>query len=316
MKAIILIFTSLLLTSNAQARVNSIWGVNIGNGGQIMSCPSGNWTFDLYEGRARGYSYPSINRDPLSYAVGLGAKVDAAIPERLRGVAARVSWVQRAMFFNKPGEILQFTGDTSETLKVEDGCTLIQTVVFRSSSDIEVSYDGWNSINSTNQAALYLHEAIYWYLRAGGVEGDSRRTRAAVSYLMAGKKLEVVDAAPVGSLGPIQHCHSERATEGAWQSEFYAYWDSKQRPTFQFISAGGYRMLTKTILNGTDVGDTNRPVIDRKGDSRKIVGALKSKLDSEAALSLRWGRSQILLTGKIQDEAVIKDQIVCEDYRP
>jgi hypothetical protein len=290
-----------------------------------MKCPANDgWkleTFDLYEGRSRGYSYASNVGDPLKYATQLGLKVDKALPKKYRGVATRVQLVDKSMFFNKPGEVLRFTGDTSETAYVGEGCELLQTVVFRRSSDIEVSYDNWHAIDGVSQAALYLHEALYWYFRTGGGEGDSRRTRAAVSYLMAGGKLEAVDAFPYDHKGKIQHCHSRRylTDEGGWSTEFYAYFDGNGYPMLQFLSAGGYRMITRTTIRGgrrEEIG-ANQGVIDLMGKAAGIMGIARSKLDQDSNLTVNWNRRDgITLSGKIQSESLVTDEIECVDYKP
>ncbi len=318
------ITASLLVSFQAQARIS------IGNGGQIVECKGAGGevtreAFDLYEGSALfGYAYPrdTQNLDPAKLALALAAKMDAAQgsvagvlePEK-NGFENRVRYVLDNMNFLPPGVGLQPTGDTQEFIRLPQNCDFVQAINFRDNKRIYVNSDVWNELSPLNRAALYLHEAVYWYLRETGVEADSRRTRKAVSYIMAGGALSPRTSLPSDAT-KIQYCRSSR-TNGKrdYDTKFLVYRDGGGNTVAQFFQIGGYRILTRTTLEGALENDTDYPIEPSVRPERSLEGAVVSPIDIDALVSVTWGKGRVRVGGILQPNSGIYDTVVCQPFR-
>lgn len=320
MKTRNLILTAfLLLTPPAFA----IPGITVANGGQTAMCQDTNGkiqsfeAFDLYEGRVvTQYKYPNSARDPLELALKLAGRLDDSqgIIARKRNdrdsVSDKVRYVAEHMTLQAPGERLQPTGDSKEYQILPEGCGLIPTINFVSPLKIDVDHDAWMGLDNVNKAALYLHEAIYWHLRLGGEEHDSRRTRKAVAYLMAGKKLQPVDVFPSEIPKRAQFCHGNG-------TQFLAYRNSKGNLALQFIEIGGFYMLTRTSMEeAVDFDLEDYPIDPMLSKTVRVTGQVKSLLDREAVLQLSWGRGQVILSGELQHRTQIYEKLRCTEIAP
>ncbi len=63
------------------------------------------------------------------------------------------------------------------------GCKIEQLARYLSSDELLIDGEIWAKLDETNKAALYLHETLYWRLRAAGAT-NSLRARRIVGYLM------------------------------------------------------------------------------------------------------------------------------------
>lgn len=313
------------LTPPAWARIS------IGNGGQIVQCKDGagkvesREAFDLYEGRALfGYAYPkdSVNLDPAKLALSLARKMDEAqgsIPgiqdaERF-SLADRVQYVLDNLQLLPPGVGLQPTGDIREFIKIPDNCTFEQTINFRDSKRIYANSDLWNALSPLNKAALYLHEAVYWYLRETGVEADSRRTRKAVSYVMSGGSLTPTTDVPSG-VSVFQYCRATvTGAKGGYRTKFLAYRDPGGELVAQLLQVGGHRVLTRTVLTGETTDQSVLPIDRNVRPMQEIEGALVSPIDIDGVMNLSWGKNRVTVGGILQPDDGFRDTMVCEEVR-
>jgi hypothetical protein len=329
LKHALLCLSSLLyfLAPVAHARI----GIIVGNGGHAVTCTDSGGrlisveALDLYEGRlTRGYSYPTAqNINPLELAKALARKLDAAqenfYPPQGEPptIESKVEHVARTMSFLPPGQTLDLTPDSDERLIFPAGCQLTQTINFRTAGLIQVNSDMWNQLSPTDKAALYLHEAVYWYLRETGVEVDSRRTRLTVSYLMSGGNVASRLTLPKGGwLKRVQYCRSTDPTlRGNWSTELIAYRDPQGHVVVQFLQMGAFRALTQSYI----VGDIDGPVdeLPLQKDSpvvHEIHGGAHSSLDPDAVIQVRWGNGNISVSGTLQPFNAFRDSVRCVEW--
>lgn len=329
MKAL-LQFSAVFLFLFSGDRVFADRGIIVGNGGHTVVCDTSRGkptyqVFDLFEGRIHfKYRYPRfVDDSPLALALRLAAKIDQAQGAIGVGPAAnrmtvteRVKWVERKMHFMPPGFTLEPTEDTGQYQVIPDNCHLVQTVDFLTPEMIAVNVDMWNKLDPSNRAALYLHEAVYWFLRDSGVEKDSRRTRRIVSYLLAGGDLTPIDLLADNAVGPVQFCHSvEMKSVAGWHTQILAYRNSLNESVLQFLSAGGYSFFNRiTIRNPLSPQAPELPIEINSQTVHQLTGISAFPVDVETALELTWGTGQILLTGDIQWRNPVSDSLTCVDW--
>jgi hypothetical protein len=153
-------------------------------------------------------------------------------------------------------------------------------------------------------------------LRDLGVEHDSRRTRRAVAYLMAGGDLQPVDLVPQGATD-FQYCHTFYTSTmfgGRDQrTKLLAYRTPDGKVAFQFSRFGGYRMLTKSVVYGRD-GKTSGPIFNAKDrDSKTVEGGLNSPLDPAAYVKVSWKGSKVSVRGALQKDSGAAEPLICRD---
>lgn len=323
------LFTILIAISAPKAQAA---GIFIGNGGQSVACLQSDGsttyeTFDLMEGRILfGYAYPqdTPKLDPIKLALSLAKRMDQAqgslpgvIDEPSDNLQSKLQYVLDAMDFLPPGVGLQNTGDTNEFISLPKNCSFLQTVNFRNSKLIYVNSDAWNALSPLNKAAMYLHEAVYWYLRETGVEKDSRRARKAVAYVMAGGALVSRIEVP-REVGRVQYCRSRNQNPETWDydTKLFAYRGADGSMVLQFLAIGGHRVISKTTMQGQVAGGVGEMPIDQNANTmRSLTAGVVSPVDVEAVLKLTWGKGRIWLAGELQPNDVVGDSLVCEEKR-
>lgn len=302
-------------------------GITVGNGGHTVFCPMTTEyeALDLFEGFVHfRYKYPtSRDTDPFSLALALARKIDAAqgsfardVRRRLT-VAERVRWVAQKMTFTAPGEVLPPTGDTREYQVIPDGCSLIQTIDFRNRNTILVNRDVWQSLDVIDRAALYLHEAVYWYLRDTGVEKDSRRTRRLVAYIMSGGDLTPLTLLPDPPPERGQYCRSSKPNRlgDDFDTKFLAYRNERGEVVLQFEQAGGVQFFDRVFISDKVEGELGDEPIDKGAKiERTMSGLVNFPVDYEAVIQLSWGNGKIKLHGEIQPGNKLDDRIRCEAW--
>lgn len=329
MKRLIFLFTILFAIDAAAAAPNVVFKkfISIGNGGHSMACYNGdNLTFaeafDIFEGRERGYTFPATIANPVRTSRELAAKIDLSlssftIPQVMRelSVSDKVSFVIQNMSFLRPGQSLTLSGDAYEDIRMNPGCTLIQTINFHSSARIRASPDAWDLLDNVSHTALYLHEGVYWHLRSGGVENDSRRTRKIVAHLMGGGELEPFGDVLEGA-SDVQYCHS--VTErwaGDWSTQALAYRLPDGRKVLQFRQLGGYRMVTRTTLALPAAFGEKTGAVFGGSSSDQTAYKLNSIIDRDSAVITTWKDGKVTLRGIVQKGSNFRDQIRCEDVK-
>lgn len=167
-----------------------------GNGGQSVICrdvESGEYrvdAFDTFEGTflfGHDYARSPRHSTALGLALELAARVDAVTASPIR-LTERVRRVAAAILASRAHPELPLTRDIAP-LYLPRSCELVQTLVFEKDETIKVNKLAWGRLDLLGQAALYLHEAVYWHLRDVRGEADSRRTRRIVSFLLNGGDL-------------------------------------------------------------------------------------------------------------------------------
>ena len=94
------------------------------------------------------------------------------------------------------GAILQKTNDAFEVV-TPNGCSIEQLVLYKDTSyggDILINQDLVDHMDKTNEAALYIHEAFYAFLRQPGKERSSIRVRRAVGLSFSGYKFRTLES--------------------------------------------------------------------------------------------------------------------------
>lgn len=164
-----------------------------GNGGQIVQCSDfearASKSYDLFEGsKLFAYKYRKFNGSGLDFALRVAGQLDLAnhsksFTERVRQVAFKI---KRAV--DQPH--LSLTSDIEPTF-LPERCSLAQVLVFHNDGSFSANLTLFHKLSQQTQAALYLHEAIYWHLRDVNADVSSRSTRRMVSYLMSGGDPEI-----------------------------------------------------------------------------------------------------------------------------
>lgn len=113
------------------------------------------------------------------------------------GEVAQKNLQQTAQLFFKNSEQLRWlegvslslTDDSYEIAKPAD-CEIEQIADFKDLPGVlYINADLYRKMNATNQAALIVHEAIYYQIRSMTREDNSLRVRRAVGYIFSGNKL-------------------------------------------------------------------------------------------------------------------------------
>lgn len=158
-----------------------------GNGGQSVVCRNDDgsirWAenYDLYEGRLLfGYKYRRTASASLGASI-LARRMDKAVPSPVT-LVSRLSHI--ADNFKIMEMKVPLTPDIEPTV-VPDTCKLEQTAIMDVTGVVRVDREIWENLSELSRAAFFLHESVYWKLRAEHGEIDSRRTRRIVSYLAA-----------------------------------------------------------------------------------------------------------------------------------
>ena len=177
-------------------------GGSSGNGGQSVVCRQAGSrellveSFDTFEGAFLfGYEYRGAPRarNALEMALEVAARLDAAVSSPVT-FTERLHWIAREIEASREHPSLPLTRDIAPfALPVQ--CELVQTLVFHKDGSIKVNKLAWGRLDPLGQAALYLHEAIYWHLREMRQDTNSGRTRRVVSYLLNGGDLRDAPAA-------------------------------------------------------------------------------------------------------------------------
>lgn len=304
-------------------------GVTVGNGGHVVLCRNKTQvalleTFDLYEGRlVHGHKYiePLQAEEALPLALSLARKLDEARDLRfesrsLRGklsLEKKLQHVAKTMRFIKSGSRLAATPDSQEFISFPKNCQLAQAINFRNERTILVNPDLWRALSPLNQAALYLHEAVYWHLRETGVEKDSRRTRRVVAALLAGAQVEAVTLLPAGSQGQLQFCRSlaRSATDGDWPTKFFAYQDSKGQVILQMLQISGHRILTRTLVPTELVASTLVTNFAGLFTERKTA-VVQTAFDDDLVFRLLTQQGRLAISGVIQPGTPFRETVSCQ----
>lgn len=94
------------------------------------------------------------------------------------------------------GAKLQNTNDSFEVVTPSGNCEIDQLVIFKdtpSGGDVLINQDLVDHMDKTNEAALYIHEAYYYFLRGRPV-GSSLRVRRAVGLSFSGHKFRTLES--------------------------------------------------------------------------------------------------------------------------
>jgi hypothetical protein len=320
---ITVILTILLPILSAASAEFEGGGSSFGNGGHSVICSNqGQWSapiaLDLYEGRLENsYTYPtSIDFSAEEIALGFAKKMDKAIGysditgrhiSKNSSISSKVRIVAKNLTF-EDNEV-EFTHD-SRFQNLEANCKLVQTINFQ--KQIRVSKSLWQEHSIIDQAALLLHESIYWYLRSQGKETDSRRVRRLVAYLFSGGELTSVIDSQKWKIPNSQVCRS-RTRSVFKDTEFYVFENQSGNTEIQFRRLGKYRMLSRTTLIGARSSNENTPAIHWERESGSIEGYINSISDKNTKIKLSWnsGRNEIRLEGMFEGEYPIDDLLVC-----
>jgi hypothetical protein len=328
---ILIVFASSSLPAFGRQGGDGDSGIVIGNGGQSVVCydndgrPASGESLDLFEGRAlNNYKYDQyLGRDPIELAIYLARKIDASQGGSdgfNSNVEAKTRYVISNLIFLPAGVGLKDTNDGGEFV-VPKNCTVVQTINFRSNRKIYVDSDTWASLDPLNRAALYLHEAVYWHLREGGLERDSRRTRKIISYLFGGGDLLPRAALLAEDWTSIQYCHSKvfLPRQRDYNTKLFVYRLGGDQLVIQLLQLGGYKLIERTALyvkneeiRGASSGGS--PFIPEVNEERSLSGWIKASTNDEMHLELSWGGGEVFLEATVLEGLKVSDNLKCYDW--
>lgn len=225
MKSVLAILLGSFLLSSANAATPLIYGAISGGGGKGIVCldKSGEVAsvelLDLWEARVLyGHTIqPSLGTVASDVNQGL-VRLKNAYPfrgsggvdgEKYSGQDFLLALMQQtAANFQSPnpkvlrlrGIELDHTDDSFEVAKPAN-CQIRQLVNYMATGKILVDQDYYEKLDTINQAALIVHEAMYHFLREMASETNSVRTRRAVGYVFGGNTfnlpINIVSGNPV-----------------------------------------------------------------------------------------------------------------------
>lgn len=321
-------FFLLLFQWEAQARIIfESGGSSFGNGGHSVQCwlqEKNTWSspqsLDLYEGqKLSGYTYPVLRstEEAQEYALSLARKVDVAVGvsdfvgrrysknSTLTGKLRLI--LERAVFVNAPLK----TTDDAKFRELESNCKLQQTINF--GSQILFHKPLWDQHSYTDQSALLLHEAIYWYLRSQGKETDSRRVRRIVAHLIQGGNLLPVVEEQLEKSSATFLCKS-KVVDPFRHSEIYVFVNQERKLEIRFRRMGNYRMLSQTVGIGPEV--RTELALDR--EPLEFSASLESISDRNSLMAFQWNPEEQTLSvkGRLEGDLPIADELSCAQLQP
>lgn len=243
-------------------------GGSSGNGGQSVVCHAPGTdeflveSFDTFEGSFLfGYRYRNAPRAGTSLGIALevAARLDAAISSPVT-FTERLHWIAREIRASSEHPSLPLTRDIAP-FALPEGCELVQTLVFQKDGTIKVNKLAWNRLDPLGQAALYLHEAIYWHLRELRQDTNSGRTRRVVSYLLSGGDLRDAPAALTTFDATPVFCVARGGLRRGQSRGFYLVPEANGSLTFLYGAGGRARTFLEGRLPGAALvsGDLFRP---------------------------------------------------------
>ncbi len=302
-------------------------GSSFGNGGHSVQCllqDQNTWSspqsLDLYEGqKLMGYSYPALRstEDAQEYALSLARKVDVSVGvsdfvgrrfsknSTLTGKLRLI--LERAVFVNGPLK----TTDDAKFRELDSNCKLQQTINF--GSQILFHKPLWDQHSYTDQSALLLHEAIYWYLRSQGKETDSRRVRRIVAHLIQGGDLLPVIEEQLEKSNATFLCKS-KVVDPFRHSEIYVFANQDRKLEIRFRRLGNYRMLSQTSGMGPEV----RTPFALDKEPLEFSTALESISDRNSLVDFQWNPQEQTLSvkGKLEGDLPVEDELSCTLVQP
>lgn len=249
----VFLLVSLFLSQHARAED----GGSGGNGGQSVVCletdsrESFVESFDTFEGFFLfDYDYRKAPRarTALGMALEVAARLDAAVSSPV-SFTERLHYIARAIEASDGHPALPLTRDIAP-FALPEHCELVQTLVFRKDGTIDVNKLAWGRLDPLGQAALYLHEAIYWHLREMRQDTNSGRTRRVVSFLLNGGDLRDAPAA-LSTFDPTPvFCVAPGGLRRGHQRGFYLVPEANGALTFLYGPGGRAKALLEGRLPG------------------------------------------------------------------
>ena len=165
-------------------------GRDTGNGGVGIVCrnPRGNILsvemLDIYEGRIQNSLTYAAEPTDTDVRIGMTEPKMISNPSFLREFQNELARVRAGWIFLPRGTGLEPTNDAFPVIN-RRGCAFEQVANYTDEGQIYVDRELFSQMDSLNQAALYLHEAIYKLARNQVQETTSIRTRRIVAHLLA-----------------------------------------------------------------------------------------------------------------------------------
>lgn len=195
MKFILLILITTSLASLAEA-TDYFTGADISGGGKVVVCRDQSQKIlsaellDLFEQRALyGLKTMPLGSDVMQSVGQIKDKL-SALYMNAKFMTPKSDSVDKAVkaFRLLPHGVALLPIDDAAEIAVPIGCALEQLAAFQGNTTLLVNRDIWDALDPINQAALYIHEGLYYYERNSG-DTNSKRTRKAVAYLFSDASL-------------------------------------------------------------------------------------------------------------------------------
>lgn len=182
---------------NLLAASQAAWaaGPSSGGGGPAVVCRGADGKIaraellDLYEGRIRFGFSPAPSSAPVDEQVERAmARLRTLDGFMAMDVQTALVAIHRRVTFLPDGVIMAPGVDLGESQAalIPDGCELAYVGYFESDGTLRVSKTVFDKLSPTDQAALFIHEAIYLSARTIARAKNSLATRALVAYLFSG----------------------------------------------------------------------------------------------------------------------------------
>jgi hypothetical protein len=243
---------TLVLIASFLSSAQTFAGTWSSGGGNAVVCKAEDGSIasaellDLYEGRYINHLvYPASSEPALSQALAAARRISSIAFSGDR-LAQTVQRVQSQIQFLPKGFGIQPINDSDSVILPPANCQIVQVARYEPNGTIFVNADVWQLLSAQNQAALLLHEALYWELRLFG-EKNSKRARIAVATAFSDRSIDAYDSG-VPKSGEACVTTGSSPNLFPWAT-FASYPNADGNGTvIQFWTFAGMPMLSKSTI--------------------------------------------------------------------
>lgn len=247
------ILTSLLAPISLSSSLALAGAWSSGGGNTVVCTDAANQILsvellDLYEGRIlhqKNFINPAAPSSAVDLAAQNARKIYSPIFDS-QSLILRIQQINSQIQFLPSGVGLQPTHDSNTVVLPPSGCSILQVARYEPNNTIYVRSDLWNKMDVLNQAALLVHEGLYWQLRFTG-DQTSERARLTVATAFSNESLIPYDS---GIPNNSEYCETKPDSDGLSLYSFFSF-PAKNGVTVQFVNFNGNPMLSKSTLNLT-----------------------------------------------------------------
>lgn len=289
---------SIAFGQSALADILPLIGADSSGGGKVVACRNSDGSLrsvellDLFEARAL-------------YGLGASSKLDsiddyfAVVEAKLRDIYKGARFTVSPFYLVEEARSrMRLLPQGTELVNLDDaqeialpiGCKTEQLAVYRENALLLINSDLWSALDARNQAALFVHEAIYQIDRYSEAE-NSIYARKVTGHLFSDFHFEPL-MKDVPKNAPQCVINSKRDPNRLVPYyNFYIYQTpgKQQELTLQFTNIGGKLPFAKTY--------TIVPVINAE-EGASMYAKLQSGFETHSGVSLSWRSWEELKRGK------------------